>query len=216
MLTKELIYMSVAKTRNSEASKENILAAAEEEFSKKGLYGARVDAIAEAAGINKRMLYAYFGTKEDLYSATLTNVYTRLADVENELSIEDNPEEAIRQFVDTYFTFFDKNPNFVKLIMWENLNEGKFIEKTGAAMLKSTSVTTLKAILSLGREKRIFISDVKDSEFIFAINMFCFSYFSNRYTMPSVIKNSDETSLAYHAKFVADILIDKLKSGKGE
>ncbi len=204
------------KTRNSKASKEKILAAAEEEFSNKGLYGARVDAIAANAGINKRMLYAYFGTKDDLYSATLTNVYSRLADVENGLNPDDNPEAAIRQFVDAYFIFLDKNPNFVKLIMWENLNEGKFIKKTGAAMLKSTSVNVLKSILSLGREQGVFSSDINDSEYIFAINMFCFSYFSNRYTMPSVIEKSDESSLAYHAKFVADILIEKLKNGKND
>ena len=52
-------------------TRKKILAAAEWEFSEKGLYGARVDDIARAAGVNKSMLYAYFGSKESLYKTCL-------------------------------------------------------------------------------------------------------------------------------------------------
>ena len=49
----------------SDLTKQRILEAAEQEFSEKGLYGARVDEIAAKADINKRMLYQYFGNKEE-------------------------------------------------------------------------------------------------------------------------------------------------------
>ena len=58
--------MRLKQTERSELTKERILVAAEEEFSEKGFYGARVDAIAAASGINKRMIYAHFESKEKL------------------------------------------------------------------------------------------------------------------------------------------------------
>ncbi|HSY43484.1 MAG TPA: helix-turn-helix domain-containing protein, partial [Candidatus Acidoferrum sp.] len=57
--------------RNPERSRARILAAALKEFSAKGFAGARVDAIARRACINKRMLYHYFGDKEELFKAVL-------------------------------------------------------------------------------------------------------------------------------------------------
>lgn len=75
----------MARTRSPEDSKQDILNAAEIEFSEKGFYGARVDEIAERANINKRMIYAYFGDKESLYKQVLFQVYARMEAVEYEL-----------------------------------------------------------------------------------------------------------------------------------
>ena len=63
------------RSRDPERSQQEILAAAEAEFAEKGFFGARVDEIALAAGINKRMLYAYFGDKET-YARQLANLST--------------------------------------------------------------------------------------------------------------------------------------------
>ena len=57
--------------RDPEATKARILAAAVREFSAKGISGARVDAIAERAHVNKRMLYYYFESKEGLFREIL-------------------------------------------------------------------------------------------------------------------------------------------------
>jgi TetR/AcrR family transcriptional regulator len=58
-------------TRDPEATKQRILAAALHEFSAKGISGARVDAIAQRAKVNKRMLYYYFGSKDGLFREIL-------------------------------------------------------------------------------------------------------------------------------------------------
>src|SRR5436190_10581372 len=58
-------------TRDPERTRERILNAAFKEFSAKGFAGARVDEIARRAGINKRMLYHYFGDKEALFRQVL-------------------------------------------------------------------------------------------------------------------------------------------------
>ena len=62
-------------TRDSTRTRATILAAATEEFTTKGLKGARVDAIARRSGANKRMIYHYFGNKEGLYLAVLETAY---------------------------------------------------------------------------------------------------------------------------------------------
>ena len=68
--------------KKSDITRQKILAAAETEFAEVGLYGARVDSIAERAGVNKRMIYAHFGNKEQLYVTVLTMVYNRMAEAE--------------------------------------------------------------------------------------------------------------------------------------
>ena len=57
--------------RNPDRTRERILSAASKEFAARGFAGARVDAIAQRAAINKRMLYHYFGDKEGLFKAVL-------------------------------------------------------------------------------------------------------------------------------------------------
>ena len=73
--------------RDAERTRQALLAAAEIEFSTKGLAGARVDVIAEQAGANKRMLYYYFGSKEDLYIAVLERAYGAMRKAERELNL---------------------------------------------------------------------------------------------------------------------------------
>ncbi len=67
------------------ATKRRILEAALAEFAEKGLAGARVDEIADRAGVNKRMIYAYFGSKEDLWLTVLERAYAAKRDEENAL-----------------------------------------------------------------------------------------------------------------------------------
>jgi TetR/AcrR family transcriptional regulator len=71
-----------------EKSRANILQAARTEFARSGLGGARVDQIAKMAGINKRMLYRYFGNKDDLFCAVLEANYAHKRDSEKALELE--------------------------------------------------------------------------------------------------------------------------------
>ena len=118
------------KERNPEKSKAAILNAAEDEFANKGFWGARVDEIAASADINKRMIYAYFGDKEALYNAVLLNTYSKMEEVESTL-IKRNLSgiELVKEIISTYFDFLYNNPNFVNILMWENLNKGKYLKK---------------------------------------------------------------------------------------
>src|SRR5437763_1803135 len=87
----------------------------------KGLGGARVDEIAERAGANKRMLYHYFGNKEDLFLAALESVYADIRRHELTLDLEhQEPLEAMRSLVIFTWDYFVANPHFITFLNSEN------------------------------------------------------------------------------------------------
>jgi TetR/AcrR family transcriptional regulator len=102
-------------SRNPERSRARILAAALKEFSAKGFAGARVDAIAHRANINKRMLYHYFGDKEGLFKAVLRRKLSeRQAWAE---ALSGDPEETLP----FWFEAACKDVDWVRLFQWEAL-----------------------------------------------------------------------------------------------
>jgi AcrR family transcriptional regulator len=106
---------SAPPSRNPGRSRERILSAALKEFSAKGFAGARVDAIARRAGINKRMLYHYFGDKEGLFKAVLSRKITQRQAWAETLSGE--PEETLP----FWFEMTCKDADWVRLFQWEAL-----------------------------------------------------------------------------------------------
>jgi len=86
--------------RNPARNQERILKAATEEFARFGLGGARVDRIAARAGANKRMLYYYYGNKEDLFLAVLEARYAHIRRAELGLHLLDlDPVQGMRRMV---------------------------------------------------------------------------------------------------------------------
>jgi AcrR family transcriptional regulator len=113
-----------ASLRNPQRTRERILAAALKEFSAKGFAGARVDAIARRAAINKRMLYHYFGDKEELFKAVLRRkVSQRQAWAE---TLSGDPAETLS----FWFEAACKDMDWVRMLEWEALqHNGKIIDE---------------------------------------------------------------------------------------
>lgn len=173
--------------RNSQVTRQNILAAAETEFSKNGLHGARIDQIAITAGANKRMIYAYYESKENLYKCVLCEVYGRLTELEKQMTDNfESSKQAICSAISTYFDFLSDNHSFVNLVMWENLNCGVYLDEADIGAVKKPGLSALRAILEAGIKKGEFREDLDINQTIISLNTFCFSYFSNSYTLPKV------------------------------
>jgi len=97
-----------------------ILRAAAEEFSESGIAGARTDAIARAAHVNKALLYYYFKDKETLYGAVLTDAFSGLkSTVFAVLDSDRPPREKIIAYAGTYFDFIASNPLYPRLMQRE-------------------------------------------------------------------------------------------------
>jgi TetR/AcrR family transcriptional regulator len=110
----------VPRGRNAEASRSAILEHAIEEFATQGVAGARTATIAEAAGVNKALLYYYFKDKESLYSEALQEVFSGLVeDVLPMLESELSSGEKILRFARMHFEYLIHHPNYPRLIQQE-------------------------------------------------------------------------------------------------
>lgn len=138
--------------KKSDMTKQKILKAATNQFSQKGLYGARIDEIAAEAQINKRMLYEYFGNKESLYAHVLENVYQDLNE-EEDLVFSGNGdyEEALRSIIATYFRFLSNHPEFVRMLMWENLEQGSHLKLDAFGGIRDVMVVSISNLIEKGK-----------------------------------------------------------------
>ena len=106
-------------TRNPERSRERILAAAFEEFAAEGFAGARVHTIARSAGINKRMLYHYFGDKKNLFREVLRRKMAQRHAWG--VATPDDPRDSLPY----WFDIACKDPEWIRLLEWEALQFGQ-------------------------------------------------------------------------------------------
>lgn len=108
-----------------EASRAAILQAAVREFAHEGIAGARTDAIAKAAHVNKALLYYYFKDKETLYGAALDHVFGQLSGTMMEVLGRDLPPGVkVRTYVATYFDFIASHPTYRSLVQREMMRAG--------------------------------------------------------------------------------------------
>ncbi|HWR14281.1 MAG TPA: TetR/AcrR family transcriptional regulator [Terriglobales bacterium] len=103
-----------------------ILKAALEEFATEGVAGARTDAIARAAGVNKALLYYYFRSKESLYGAVMDSILEGLRDTLLEsLAGERPPREKLARYVEAHFDYVARSAHLPRLIQYEFMRSGR-------------------------------------------------------------------------------------------
>ena len=106
-----------------------IVATAEKIFAEQGLDGARTDAIARAARVNKALLYYYFKSKEDLYRFTLQTLLDRMRQqVESAMAETVEPQERLVRYVKGYFDFMADHPNYPRLVQREVMGRGRSLQ----------------------------------------------------------------------------------------
>lgn len=188
-----------------------ILKAAEDIFSKKGLFGARVDEIALLSGVNKRLVYKEFESKEELYKAVLLEAYKKMANAESKIFTSCNSCcEAITNIIKMYFEFLQNNPSYVKLILWENLNEGKYIKEIDLSDIKTKVSDYMYSVVEEGKLKGEFKEDTDATQVVFSIMTFTFSYFSNKHTMANFLK--EDMDFTKRVNDVTEMILRHIKN----
>lgn len=172
------------KQRDAEATRKRILAAAKKEFAKSGLGGARVDDIAERANANKRMIYHYFGGKEDLFQAVLEEAYTDIRTAEQKLDLDRlPPREALETLVRFTWDYYLKNPEFITLVNSENLHRAKHLKKSEVIPVVSRRfVSMVKTLLDRGVAEGVFRPGIDETQLNITIAAIGYYYLTNRYT----------------------------------
>jgi AcrR family transcriptional regulator len=184
-------------TRDPERTSAAILAASVKEFTEKGFGGARIDAIARRAGVNKRMLYHYFGNKEALYVAVLEGTYTSIRTAEHALRLSDrDPVEAMRDLVLFTWHYYLAHPEFLSLLNTENLHKAKFLKRSARIFaLNSPLIEQISILLRHGAETGVFRRDSDPVDVYISIAALGFFYLSNRWTLSTIFRR-DLTSRA--------------------
>ena len=117
-------------TDKKETTEQQILDAAKKVFQAKGMEGARMQEIADAAGINKAMLHYYYRSKEMLFEAVFKSAFLLLAPQLNAiLNDESSVEDKIKNFSFNYITFMSKHPYLPNFIFQELNRKEDFILK---------------------------------------------------------------------------------------
>ncbi len=176
--------------RNPERNQGRILAAATAEFARHGLGGARVDRIAARAGANKRMLYYYYGNKEDLFLAVLEAEYARIRAAEQKMHLENlAPEEGIRRLVEFTWNYYLAHPEFITLLNSENLHRARHLKRSRKIpALHSPFVLLLDDILRRGAREGKFRSGVDPVQLYISIAGLGYFYLSNRHTLSTIFE----------------------------
>lgn len=180
--------LPLLRTRDADRTQHAILRAAMHEFSDKGLGGARIDAIAEGAGVNKRLIYYYFGNKESLFLAVLERTYADIREAEAALHLEaEAPDEAIRKLVAFTWHHYLAHPEFITLLNSENLHRARHLKQSPRILkVNSPLIQTLADVLARGQRDGLFRNGVDPVQLYISIASLAYFYVSNQHTLSAV------------------------------
>ncbi|CAN1546023.1 AcrR Transcriptional regulator [Rhabdaerophilaceae bacterium] len=169
----------------------DLLAAAHAEFVEKGLSGARVDEIAARTATSKRMIYYYFKDKIGLYRAVLEQAYGEIRALERQLDLDNlAPSEALAQLVALTFDFHADRPDFVRLVMVENIHHAKHLAQIdGFGARNFSALETIEAIYARGVAQGVFRAGLTPLELHLTISALSFYNVSNRATIKQLFRH---------------------------
>lgn len=176
------------RLRDADKSQLMILTAAVAEFAQHGFAGARVDRIAEQAGVNKRLIYYYFGNKDELFLAVLERTYTDIRAAEQALHLDTmDPVEAVRQLVSFTWHYYIEHPEFITLLNSENLHQAKHLRQSERIQeMNSPLVQLLADVLDRGRSAGLFRDGIDPIQLYISIASICYFYLSNNPTLSAI------------------------------
>lgn len=182
-------HATVARTRRDPVkNQQRILAAATAEFARSGLGGARVDRIAERAGLNKRLIYYYFENKDALFLAVLEDTYLGIREAEKQLHLADlAPADAVRRLTEFTWDYYLAHPEFLSLLNSENLHGARHLAGSDRVReLNSPLIRTLGDILERGRLDGSFRGGIDPMQLYISIAGLAYFYLSNRHTLSAI------------------------------
>jgi AcrR family transcriptional regulator len=202
--------------RDPERTRQDILDVALAEFARYGYSGARVDEIAAKTRTTKRMIYYYFGGKEQLYIAVLERAYSIARDAERNLDVDHlDPVSAIRTLAQLTFDHHESHPEFISLVAIENIHHGEFIAKSAElSEVNTPAVSVTAAILDRGYASGAFTRRVEAIDVHMMISSFCFFRMSNRYTFGAIfgLNLLDPARRDHYRQLIGDMIVSYLTS----
>jgi AcrR family transcriptional regulator len=203
------------RLRDAERTRADILDVATEEFADNGYSGARVDEIAARTRTTKRMIYYYFGGKEQLYLAVLERAYAEIRAAERTVDVDHlEPEAAIRRLAEVTFDHHEAHPAFIKLVGVENAQRAQHMSHVARLVdLNSSAVDLLGSALHKGQRDGTFRTDVDARDVHMMISAFCFFRVANRHTFGALFDRDllDPASRERYRTMLGEMVIGYLR-----
>jgi AcrR family transcriptional regulator len=197
------------------ATRQRILDAALAEFAAHGLAGARVDEIATRSGANKRMLYAHFGSKEELWLVVLERAYAAKRAEERALEVEHlPPEEAMARLVRFNLRYTAAHPEFVALLNQENIHRAAYLKRSAEVpAMYSPLLDSLRAVLKRGEEQGAFRRGVDPLQLYVTMLGLGHFWVANRHTLSTIFGEDlgTEAALAAREAHVVEVVLGYLR-----
>ncbi len=202
-------------TRNAAKSRQRILDAAETVFATKGLEGTRMAAIADLAGCNQALLYHYFASKDDLFTAVLEQTYAKIRAAEQKLELDHlKPVAAMQRLVEFSFDYVRDNPSFIKLINDENMHGAEHLKASAdARRLNTPLVDTIAAILKDGVTCGDFRDGVDPVQLYITVASLAYFFTANRATLSVIFDLPDaDTCFALRRAHIVEVVLGYLRA----
>lgn len=204
------------RRRDSEATRGDLLQTATQIFADRGFYGARIDEIADAAGVNKRMIYVYFQDKEGIYREVLASHFRQVLEAtQPDLGPEVGPRAQAEALVRRYFEFLAGHSDFVQLLLWEMLSrEGRarsiILEMAGAGL------EPLHAVIRRGVAAGVFRKGLDERRTVMSINALCLGYFTQQRLLEALWKKdlSGETARSAILNHTLELIFEGITTGE--
>jgi TetR/AcrR family transcriptional regulator len=201
--------------RDPAGTRNKLLTAARREFADRGLAGARVDDIAARAGVNKQLVYHYFGDKDALYLAVLEWVYEEIREQERKLNLEGlPPEQAIRKLVGSSFDHLAAHPDFIVLLNDENRGGARHVRHSRKLeAMHSPLVSMVSKILNQGVRAGTFRRGINPVHLYISIAGLSYFFFSNTPTLSAIFGKDLSSPAAKRARrrHVVDMVLQALR-----
>ena len=201
--------------RNPQATRQKLLTAARREFANSGLAGARVDEIAARAGVNKQLVYHYFGDKDALYLAVLEAVYEEIRSHERNLNLAGlPPRKAIRKLIESSFDHLAAHPDFILLLNDENRGGARHVRGSRRLpAMHSPLVSMVSKILNEGVREGVFRRGINPVHLYISIAGLSYFFFSNTPTLSAIFGKDLASPTARRArrKHVVDLVLQALR-----
>jgi AcrR family transcriptional regulator len=205
----------VPRQRDPERTRRAILEAATAEFVEHGYAGASVNEIAARAQVNKRMLYHYYGKKDDLYLAVLERIYKGIRSAETQLRLGDlKPRQAIEKLVLFTWQYFLDHPEFLSLLNTENMLHARYLRRSPRIRdLHSPLISMIAEVLLRGEAEGLFRKGVDPVQLYISIASLGFFYLSNRHTLSTIFERNleDEAMLSERGKHIVEVVLGYLR-----
>jgi AcrR family transcriptional regulator len=203
--------MATERMRDAERTRAEILDVATSEFAEHGYSGARVDEIADRMRTTKRMIYYYFGGKQQLYIAVLERAYAQLRDAEQTLDVDHlDPLSAVRELAELTFDHHERHPEFLRLVAIENIHRAEHMARSDVLTSMNTRAVELIArILRRGREQGVFLREVDPLDLHMLISAFCVFRVANKHTFKAIFGRdlSERSRRPHYRKMLGDVVI---------